>query len=236
MHKTHAEAKALASELLSLLPPEPAREVVLCPPFTSLQAVAEELAGTPVALGAQNLHWEREGAYTGEVSGEMLAALGCRYVIVGHSERRTHFGESDEAVARKLMAARRCGMVPILCVGETLEEREAGRTEEVVVGQLSRSLEGWPGESPLVVAYEPVWAIGTGMTATRAQAEQVHRVIREWLAMTLGRRFAASTRVLYGGSVKPENAAELLGSEHIDGALVGGASLVASAFVEICCA
>ena len=187
-------------------------------------------------MGAQNMHWERSGAYTGEISAPMLAELGCRYVIVGHSERRALFGETNDKVALKIRSAAEGDMVPVLCVGETLEERERGNTEAVIKGQLKGSLEGWSskGGDDLAIAYEPVWAIGTGKTATPDQAEEVHGLIRDFLAGALGADVASKTSILYGGSVKPENAAELLGRDEIDGALVGGASLKAASFLKIC--
>ena len=238
MHKTHAEAVDLAGQVVLGLRKGLGRAVVLCPPFTALPSVAQKLRGTGVALGAQNLHWEKSGAYTGEISASMLAALGCRYVIVGHSERRGLFGETDKTVALKLGAAVAAGMIPILCVGETLEQRERGDTEAVVTGQLKGALAGWmsKGGEDLVIAYEPVWAIGTGKTATPEQAEEVHRQIRGLLAVALGPDSAASTTILYGGSVKPDNAADLFGRDDIDGALVGGASLDAASFLGICTA
>jgi triosephosphate isomerase len=236
MHKTHTDALALAREVVAGVREGSAREVVLCPPFTALSAVAEGLVGSSVSLGAQNVHWEDSGAYTAEISAPMLAALGCRYVIVGHSERRQYFGETDEMVARRMGAVAKAGMIPILCVGETLEQRQRDETEAVVTGQLDGALGNWKAENPgaLVVAYEPVWAIGTGMTATQEQAQEVHGKIRGYLAAAFGEGFAAGVRVLYGGSVKPDNASALLESPDIDGALVGGASLKSESFLGIC--
>jgi triosephosphate isomerase len=195
-------------------------ECAVCPPFPYLQQVAEQLRGSPIALGAQNVSERAEGAFTGEVSAAMLAELGCRYVIVGHSERRQLFGESDRQVAGKFAAARAAGLVPILCVGETLAEREAGRTEEVVARQLDAV-----AFSQGVLAYEPVWAIGTGKNATPEQAQAVHAFLR--------RRVPAETRILYGGSVKPQNAAQIFAMPDVDGGLIGGASLVAEDFLAI---
>jgi triosephosphate isomerase len=210
-------------------------DVVLCPPFTGLQAVGEALAGTPIALGAQNMHWESEGAFTGEVSPEMILTAGCTYVILGHSERRQYFAETDEQVNRKLKAALRAGLAPILCVGETLAQREAGQIEAVVLGQVRAALQG-VGEADLpkiALAYEPVWAIGTGRTATPAQAEEVHRLIRSSLRQRYGQEVAEALRLQYGGSVKPENAAELFAQPNIDGGLIGGAALKADSFAAI---
>ncbi len=206
--------------------------VVLCPPFVTLAAVAEVLRGSTVGLGAQDLHWERQGAFTGEVSGEMLVELGCRYVIVGHSERRKLFGETDEMVGRKVRAALEVGLTPIVCVGETLAEREAEQTKAVVERQLS-AVYGTlapPAAAGTVVAYEPVWAIGTGRNATPAQAVDVHTHARAVLAGAVGANEARELRILYGGSVNAANAAELLAEHEIDGALVGGASLKADEF------
>ncbi len=238
MHKTQDEAAELARSVVSGLGAGSAREVVLCPPYTALAAVGSALGGTSVALGAQNVHWEESGAFTGEISAPMLAALGCRYVIVGHSERRALFGETDDNVARKLHAVAAGGMIPILCVGETLEERERGDTEAVVTRQLEGALGAWKskGGRDLVVAYEPVWAIGTGRTATPDQAQEVHGLVRDFLGGAFGGDAAEATSILYGGSVKPSNAAELLARGDIDGALVGGASLDAKSFLGICVA
>jgi len=234
MHKTHNEAVELASALVGGLRARENREMVLCPPYTALAAVAGVLRGTAASLGAQNLYWEEKGPYTGEISGPMLSALGCRYVIVGHSERRALFGENDAAIAKKLRAAFGAGLIPILCVGETLEEREAGRTEDVILGQLGGALDGWDAASgDPVIAYEPVWAIGTGRTAAPGQAQDVHALIRGFLSRTFGGELAGRTPILYGGSVKPGNAASLLGQDDIDGALVGGASLDADSFLAI---
>ena len=211
-------------------------EVAVCPPFVYIPQVAEQLAGSPIALGAQNVcdHAE-EGAYTGEIAGSMLAELGCRYVIVGHSERRNLYGESDELVARRFAAARKAGLVPILCVGELLEERERGVTEAVVARQLDAvlELEGVGAFREAVIAYEPVWAIGTGHTATPEQAQEVHAFIRARLAER-DAGVAEVARILYGGSVKGSNAADLFAQPDIDGGLIGGASLKADEFLTIC--
>ncbi len=210
-------------------------DVVVCPPFTSLHVVGEALAGTGIALGAQNMHWESEGAFTGEVSPEMILTIGCTYVILGHSERRQSFAETDEQVNRKLKAALRAGLAPIVCVGETLEEREAGRMEAVVLGQVQAALQGLSEAELLKIAlaYEPVWAIGTGRTASPAQAEEVHSLIRSSLRQHCGGGVADALRIQYGGSVKPENAAELFAQQNIDGGLIGGAALKADSFAAI---
>jgi triosephosphate isomerase len=209
--------------------------VALCPPFVFLPAIDRELEGSPIGLGGQNMHWKPEGAYTGEISGAMLNDVGCTHVILGHSERRHGLGENDAHVNAKLHAALEVGLIPILCVGETREEREAMETEDVVSGQLLGSLAGITKEemARIVLAYEPVWAIGTGLTATPLQAQEVHAYIRKWLENFFDEATAARVTVQYGGSVKPENAGELLSSPDIDGALVGGASLKASDFLGI---
>ncbi len=234
MYKTVAEAVDYARRLKSSGSPAGV-ELAVCPPFTALLAVGRELAGSQVGLGAQDMHWAEEGAYTGEVSPLMLKELGCRYVILGHSERRQHFGESDEAVNAKVKAALRHGLVPIVCVGETLAEREAGRAREVVAGQLRGSLAGLAAQEAgnVVVAYEPVWAIGTGRTALPEDAQEMSAFIRALLAEMFGREVAGKVRIQYGGSVKPENAAGILRQPDIDGALVGGASLQVESFLAI---
>lgn len=210
-------------------------EVAVCVPSPYLAQVGSLVQGTAIALGAQDVSEYAAGAYTGEVSVDMLGDFGCCYVLVGHSERRTLFGDSDVRVAAKLAAVMRGGLVPVLCVGETLAERDAGATGAVVERQLAAALAGVElvDASRLVVAYEPVWAIGTGMTATPSQAQAVHRLIRDWLVQRFGGQ-ADGVRLLYGGSVKPENAAELFAQMDIDGGLIGGASLVAKDFLAIC--
>ena len=210
-------------------------EVAVCPPAVYLHDVGAALRGSHVALGAQNMHHEPEGAYTGETSASMLTDLGCRYVILGHSERRQLFGETDAVVNLKTKAAIAHGLTPIVCVGETLEQRESGTTEAIIATQIRDSLAGLTAEQAtnLVVAYEPVWAIGTGKTASPEQAEEVHAQIRGLLAELFGASTADSIRIQYGGSVKPDNAAELMGKPNIDGALVGGASLKADSFAAI---
>jgi triosephosphate isomerase len=213
-------------------------DLVVCPPAVYLEAVGQALAGSPVGLGAQNMYCERAGAFTGEISAAMLVDLGCRYVILGHSERRQLLGESSNLVSRKARAALAAGLTPIICVGELLEEREAGRTRQVIQQQFTGSLAGMDGAqaSQIVLAYEPVWAIGTGRVATGAQAEEVHRDLRNLLEERYNADVAASVRIQYGGSVKTENAAELLAQPNIDGALVGGASLKADDFLAIAAA
>jgi len=235
MYKTPGEAVSLVTQIIASPPPRSDREVVLCPPFTALSRVSQLLKGSRIKLGAQNLHWENEGAYTGEISAPMLRELGCDYVIVGHSERRQYFGEDDSVVARKLGAVIAEGMTPILCVGERLEEREAARTESVLESQIKGALGNFDARQlrDLVVAYEPVWAIGTGKTATPEMAVEAHRFIRTLLGNMFGFPFAEETRIQYGGSVKPDNASELLKEPEIDGALVGGASLKADSFLRI---
>ncbi len=229
MHTTTAEAAALAAAVVR--GPLPADvEVAVCPPYTALAAVARALDGSAVRLGAQDVFWEPRGPYTGEISPPMLVDLGCRYVIVGHSERRQHFGETDEAVRRKAAAALAHGLVPIVCVGERVDERDAGRTDAVVRRQVEQATAGLPDERVrlLVVAYEPVWAIGTGRTPTGEEAGRVAGVIRDALGAA-----GEDVRVLYGGSVTPVTVSEFSGRPGIDGVLVGGASLDASAFVSI---
>lgn len=237
MFKNHLEAIALVQKINYLVRPEDHdnAEVVVCPPFTALRAVQTliEAEDSRLLLGGQNCHWEKEGAFTGEVAAPMLARLKCSYVIAGHSERRQYFHETDADVARKATAIFAAGMKPIVCVGETLEQRDAGDTESVIIGQVKGSLDGLSTEqvNQLVVAYEPVWAIGTGRTAQSSDANQVCGLIRGVLS-DLGAD-AASIRIQYGGSVKPGNAKELMAEEHIDGALVGGASLEADDFALI---
>ncbi|GBD29437.1 Triosephosphate isomerase [bacterium HR32] len=234
MHKTRGEAASFVSAALPQLASAQGVEVVLCPPYTALETVGRLLSGSRVRLGAQNVHWERQGAYTGEVSAGMLADLGCAYVIVGHSERRRMFGDTDERVRRKVRAAFDAGLVPILCVGETLEERQAGQTESRVTAQVAEGTADLTAEEVgrLVVAYEPVWAIGTGQAASGEEAGRVNGVIREFLRQRFGAA-ADATRIQYGGSVTSRNAAEFLGQPEVDGALVGGASLDPEEFVTI---
>jgi len=235
MNLSETFAAALLADLLPKLDPFAGVEVGVAPAFTSLREVANRLAGSRVILGAQTLHWEDKGAFTGEVSPRMLVELGVRLVIVGHSERRMHFGENDERVQRKAAAARRHGLVPILCVGEQEKERDDGRTLAVVERQLRLGLAGLEvtSGSEIVVAYEPVWAIGTGRSATEEQVQEVHRMIREQLAAVFGPAPASRIRILYGGSVTAASAPGLMRLPEVDGALVGGASLDAVAFAAI---
>jgi len=235
LYKTVSEATAFARELKARLAAAHDAEVAVAPTYTSLTAVAHALEGSGIQLAAQDVHWDDQGAFTGEVSAPLLADVGCRYCIVGHSERRQLFGETDDSVARKVRALIAHDLRPILCVGETLAHREAGRTLDVVLGQLAAGLDGTGREeaADLVVAYEPVWAIGTGRTASPGDAQEVHAAIRARLGELLGSELAARLRILYGGSVKPDNAASLMSETDIDGALVGGASLEADSFVPI---
>lgn len=235
MNTTPAEAKALAEGVVGQLKGFDAADVALCPPFVCLETVRGVVQGSPVLLGGQNVHWEASGAFTGEVSPAMLKAVGCQVAIVGHSERRQFFGETDESVRKRLGAALAAGLQAIVCVGETLAEREGGQTKAVVERQVRAALEGLEPAAAerLTVAYEPVWAIGTGKVATPAQAQEVHAQIRGLLTQRFGGGAAGAIRIQYGGSVKPDNAKELLGQPDIDGALVGGASLKAGDFVAI---
>lgn len=235
MNMRRDSAAALAKSVVSAAGEDPPVDIALCPPFVYLNIVADAVAGTPVGLGAQNLYPQDDGAYTGEINAGMLSDVGCRYVILGHSERRALLGETDQQVSEKLHAALAGNLIPIVCVGETLEDREAGRTETVVGTQVRGSLAGLDEAraASIVLAYEPVWAIGTGKTATPEQAEEVHAFIRKLLGELFTPEVAAQIRIQYGGSVKPGNAKELLGQPNIDGALVGGASLKADDFLGI---
>ena len=236
MYKAAAEAASLAKALRDGLEGErPGADVLVAPPFTSIHAVVEALRGSAVAVAGQDMHWEKEGAFTGEVSALMLRDAGCTHVILGHSERRQLFGETDEGVARKTKAAHGSGLTPIVCVGETLAERESDRTMDVVERQLERALRALtPDEAAAsVVAYEPVWAIGTGRNATPEQAQEVHAFIRRRVSASHGEPVAAALRILYGGSVKPDNIGALMSQPDLDGALVGGASLTAESFLKI---
>ena len=237
MNLDRAKAKELAAAVAARRGEAAKVELVLCPPALYVETVGSALAGTKsnVGLGAQNMHDKASGAFTGEVAPPMLVDLGCHYVILGHSERRTLFGETDAAVNVKTKAALAAGLVPIVCVGETLEEREAGKTAAVVTGQVQGSLAGLSAAEleKVVVAYEPVWAIGTGKVATPEQAQEVHALIRRLLAGLSSPEVAARVRIQYGGSVKPDNAADLARQPDIDGALVGGASLKADDFLGI---
>jgi triosephosphate isomerase len=235
MYKTPAQAVDFLNAFLPLVAGHTRDEIVLFPSATSLEAATRAASGSNVAIGAQNMHWLDEGAYTGETSAPMLNAIGCTSILIGHSERRQHFGETDEQVNLKLVQALKHNLLPIVCVGETDVEREANHTEEVVRRQVSRGIVGIDAAraTPLVIAYEPVWAIGTGKTATPHIAAEAHLIIRGEVARILGRSFADQLRILYGGSVKPDNATALMNEPEIDGALVGGASLDAVSFSRI---
>lgn len=235
MNKTVSEAVDFASRLLGLLAAPPEAEVIIAPPFTAIHAVAAVLKGSSVRVAAQNIHEARKGAFTGEVSGEMARDAGCTHAIIGHSERRTLFGEGDGRIHLKLQAALFAGLKPIFCIGETLQEREDGRMQEVVERQLKEGLNNLTADdiSAFLIAYEPVWAIGTGRTATPAQAQEAHRFIREWMAGRYGTERSAETAILYGGSVTPNNIADLMRQPDINGALVGGASLDVDSFVRL---
>ncbi len=235
MNKTASDAVSLAHDIVVAVGTQQDVEVVVCPPFTALEGVAKAIDGSVIKLGAQNMHFEASGAFTGEISAPMLRALFATHVIIGHSERRTLFGETDELVNKKVLAALKNQLRPILCVGESLAEREAGATLRVVQTQTERALEGVGGDlaAGIVIAYEPVWAIGTGKVATTEQAQEVHGFIRGLLTKLLGEGVSQRVRILYGGSMKPANAAELLAQKDIDGGLIGGASLEARSFLEL---
>jgi triosephosphate isomerase (TIM) len=239
MNLTPPQARAMLAELRSMVERDAefltdGRQIVVAPPFVSIPAAAETLAGSPIKLGAQNMHFEQKGAFTGEVSAPMLIALGVAYVIIGHSERRQLFGEDDDFINRKIRAALAHHLRPILCVGETQQQRDAGRTTEVVLGQLGKDLEGVvaPEMERIVLAYEPVWAIGTGRNATPGQAQEVHHAMRSFLRSVFPVQ-AETVQILYGGSVTPENIGPIVAEPDIDGALVGGASLKADSFARI---
>jgi len=235
MNKTVGEALALVRELKATISGVKDVEVAVAPPFTALYAVHKELEGSPIRLAAQNLYWEEKGAFTGEVSPLMLKEVGCDYVIIGHSERRQFFGETDETVNRRIRAALAQGLKVIFCIGEALKEREEGKTFSVIERQLEGGLKGLGDQemTNMVIAYEPVWAIGTGKTATPEQAEEVHRFIRGKIEKLYSREVSEEIRVQYGGSVTPENVKGLMNQPNIDGALVGGASLKAESFSKI---
>jgi triosephosphate isomerase len=235
MHKTIAEATAFAVDFRAVLSSLPDCELLILPSFFCVRPVADALAGTRVAVGAQDLHWEASGAFTGEVSAAMVKDAGGSHALVGHSERRHVMGEADTVVARKLRAALGGGVTPVLCVGELLAEREAAREETVVAAQLESALGACTADDAarVVVAYEPVWAIGTGRTAAPADARTMHRAVRTWFGARFGDAAADRLRILYGGSARPDNAAELLGTDGVDGLLVGGASLEAASFAAI---
>jgi len=235
MNKTALEAIDLVTMLKRDLNDVSEVDMVVCPPSVALSDVHDILNESSIGLGAQNLHWEDSGAFTGELSAGMIKDVGAQYVIIGHSERRQYFGETNETVNKKIRSALKGGLTPIVCVGEVLEERESGKAFDVIKKQCEESLAGLTAEEmgKMILAYEPVWAIGTGKTATPDQAQEVHKFIRELLSQVFGKDISAQVRIQYGGSVKPENTADLMSQEDIDGALVGGASLKSESFVGI---
>ena len=235
MYKTAEETSAFLARLAPLVERETHAEVVICPPFVNLAAAVEAAGAGNIEIGAQDVFWLKEGAYTGEVSAPMLAAIGCRWVIIGHSERRQYFGETEETVLKKTVAALDAGLTPIVCVGERLEQRQAGTEEAVLAAQFAGGLSGLSAEqfARVVMAYEPVWAIGTGKTATPDTAAEAHRFLRARIGEKFGPEAAARCRILYGGSVKPDNIQALMAEDELDGALVGGASLDADSFASI---
>ncbi|PID39722.1 MAG: triose-phosphate isomerase [Proteobacteria bacterium] len=235
MHKTGTQAVEAAERLDGLIKEAAGVEVMIAPVHTALYQVSRALKGSAIAVGAQNLHWEQQGAFTGEISAEMIVDAGCSHVIVGHSERRQFFGETDDSVNRKILAAKKAGLVPVFCIGETETQREARETFSVLDKQMQDGLKSFAFEKPsdLVVAYEPVWAIGTGKTATRDQAQEAHQFIRSLLEKLFGKLTADGIRILYGGSVKPDNVEALMEMPDVDGALVGGASLDPETFGKL---
>jgi len=235
MYKTPADTRDFFRDFLPLVQGHDRDEIVVCPTFLAIDAAVQAAKGTNIAIGAQDVYWQKEGAFTGEICANMLLAVGATHVIIGHSERRQYFGDTDDTVNLKLKAALEGGLVPIVCVGEVLEEREAGLTDDVLRRQCLRAFNKVSAKkaASLVVAYEPVWAIGTGKTATPQMAADAHAIIRAEAADSFGEEFAAKLRILYGGSVKPENAHDLMSEDEIDGALVGGASLDPKSFATI---
>ena len=235
MHKTGTQAVEAAGQLKGLVKDASDVEVMIAPTFTALHQVAQVLKGSSIAVGAQNIYWEKQGAFTGEISSEMLVDAGCSHVIIGHSERRQFFGETDDTVNRRLQAASSANLVPVFCIGETESQREAGETFSVLDKQVRDGLKDFVFDDPagLVVAYEPVWAIGTGKTATREQAQEAHQYIRSLLETLFGKPLASAVRILYGGSVKPGNVQALMEMPDVDGALVGGASLDPETFSKL---
>jgi triosephosphate isomerase (TIM) len=235
MYKTPSEAQSFLHTFLPLVKGQTQNQIVICPPAIDLAPVVEGVKGSHVAVGAQNMHYEDAGAFTGEICAPMLLAVGVTHVILGHSERRQYFCETDEAVNKKLVAALRNNLAPIVCIGEHENERDEGKTREVLCRQISRAINQIdPAKlAPMVVAYEPIWAIGTGKTASPAMAAEAHFIVRSEIARLVGRDIAEATRILYGGSVKPDNAEALLSQPEIDGALVGGASLDPNSFASI---
>jgi triosephosphate isomerase (TIM) len=235
MYKTPDEARAYLDAFVPLVRESGHAEIVICPPFPALEAAVASTRGTNIHVGGQNLYWERDGAFTGEVCGPMLRAVGCSHVIVGHSERRQYFGDTDANVARKAVAALDAGLIPIVCIGEKLDDREAGRTESVLMTQIAGALAAMSDSqfAAILIAYEPVWAIGTGKTATPQMAADAHAIIRRECHELFGVSAATQLRILYGGSVKPDNTAALMSQHDIDGVLVGGASLDPKSFAAI---
>lgn len=234
MYKTPKQAKELAQQLKTDLADVKDVDIAICPPFTALPVVAEAIKGSNIELGAQNMHYETKGAFTGEISPEFILELGCKYVILGHSERRQYFNETDELINKKLMTALKMNISPIFCIGEKLSERESGKTFDIIKSQLNNGLAGIKeGIDKIIIAYEPIWAIGTGKTATPKQAAEVHEYIRDWLKKNCSLKVAEEKRILYGGSVKPDNIDELMAEKELDGALVGGASLEAQSFIRL---
>jgi len=233
MNQTPSQAVVLAEAVKKSLKGSESAEVVVCPPYTALTMVRDALKGSPVHLGAQDLHWQDQGAFTGKISADMLLDAGCTHVIIGHSEQRTYFHETDETVSKKVAKALASGLVPIVCIGETLEERDAGRADEVVRKQLQAGFAGISDAGPTILAYEPVWAIGTGRNATPDQAQEMHAMIRQTMSSIFSKPVADAMRILYGGSMKPDNAAGLLSKSDIDGGLIGGAALKADSFYGI---
>lgn len=235
MYKTCSQAVETADELVSLVKDKRDVEIMIAPPFTALFPVSEVISKSSIFLGAQDIFWENEGAYTGEISSSMLISAGCSHVIVGHSERREFFCETDETVNKKIKAAIKNGLAPVFCIGESEKERELNKTFSVLDKQLTKGLKGLLKEDleKLVVAYEPIWAIGTGKTATTSQAQEVHFFLRSCIEKKFGKSFSESVRILYGGSVKPDNISSLMSMPDIDGALVGGASLSSDSFSKI---
>jgi triosephosphate isomerase len=235
MYKTPQETRAFFEKFVPAAAGVTGREIVICPPFVDIPAAVEATQGSRIEIGGQNLYWKKEGAFTGEISGPMLAAAGAKWVIIGHSERRQYFGETDETVFQRIVAALEVGLKPIVCVGERLEEREAGRTEQVLGTQFNEGIGKLTAEqfAKIVIAYEPVWAIGTGKTATPEIAEAAHKFLRGQAEAKYGKDAAAAVRILYGGSVKPDNTKALMAEEDIDGTLVGGASLDPDSFAKI---
>ncbi|HIJ57321.1 MAG TPA: triose-phosphate isomerase [Deltaproteobacteria bacterium] len=235
MYKTCAEAVDEAKALVDLVQPMDDREIMIAPTYTALAQVSEVLKGSPVALGAQNMFWENEGAFTGEISAPMLISAGCSHVIIGHSERRQYFGETDDTVNKKIVTAFNHDLIPVFCIGESEQERDLNQTFSILDKQVTKGLSNLSSKDleTLIIAYEPIWAIGTGKTATTEQAQEAHRFIRSLIDKAFGSELAQSMRILYGGSVKPDNIDELMAMPDVDGALVGGASLKADSFSNI---